>query len=265
MLTTTDGLVARVYHSGERDYVLHLITPTYGRLSVMVKGAHKKGSPLASIIQLFTWGNYELYKKGDAYWLRGGSVLNHFYELSSDLASMALAAYMCDVVSDMTGEGEGAEPLLRLLLNALYLLQKGEKSKDIIKATFELAALALSGYAPDLGGCGVCGADMPKQAYLDIMNGQIICADCQSSLNRQRVMSDEMRREVLGERRIICPMTSSTLAAMRYILSSPPKKIFSFDLVDREEQKTLVRLTETYLLNHLERDFETLSFYHSVE
>ena len=265
MLTTTDGLVTRSYPSGNGDHILHLVTPTMGRLSVMVKGNQKKGNRFASITQLFTWGNYELYHKGDLYWLRGGSVLTPFYELAADLPAMALGAYLCDVTSDMTGEGESAEELLRMLLNALYLLSKGEKSHAIVKGVFELRALAVSGYCPDLEGCAVCGTQTPHESYLDVMNGHLICADCQTNLNRQRVIDEEVRLELLGERRIICPMTASTLAAVRYILSAPDKKIFSFDLTDREEKFAFARVAETYLLNHLERDFETLSFYHSVK
>ena len=264
MLTTTDGLVTRSYSSGNGDHVLHLVTPTMGRLSVMVKGSQKNGSRFAAITQLFTWGNYELYHKGDMYWLRGGSVLTPFYELSSNLSAMALGAYLCDVTSDMTGEGEEASDLLRLLLNALYLLKKGEKSHAIIKGVFELRALALSGYCPDLEGCCVCGEATPDDCYLDVMNGQIVCADCQTNLNRQR-LSDEAMLELYGERRIMCPVSASTLAAMRYAISAPDKKVFSFDLTDREEKLGFARVAETYLLNHLERDFETLSFYHSVK
>ena len=52
---------------------------------------------------------------------------------------------------------------------------------------------------------------------------------------------------------------------MCYVLSAPDKKVFSFDISDREELATFAKATETYLLNHLERDFETLHFYHSVK
>ncbi len=265
MLVTTDGLVARSYMTGNGDHVLHLITPTMGRLSVIVKGGKKQGNRLAAITQLFTWGNYELYHKGDMYWLRGGSVITPFYELSTDLSAMALGAYLCDITSDMTGEGEEAEALLRMLLNALYMLQKGERSHAIIKGVFELRALAMSGYCPDLEACSVCGETTPEQSYLDIMNGRLICADCQTNLNRQRVIGRDDFGEMMGENRIICPVTASALAAVRYALSAPDKKIFSFELTDIEERRNFAKVAEAYLLNHLERDFETLSFYHSVK
>lgn len=264
MLITTDGLVTRSYASGDGDHILHLVTPSMGRLSVIVKGGKKQGGRLTPITQLFTWGNYELYHKGDMYWLRGGSVLTPFYELTADLSSMALGAYLCDITSDMTGEGENAEALLRMLLNALYLIKRGDKPHVVIKGAFELRALALSGYCPDVESCHICGEAQPNLCYMDIMNGQMLCADCQTSLNRQRVVDEETRREMLGERRIICPMSASTLAAVRYVLSAPDKKIFSFDLTGTEERHAFARVAETYLLNHLERNFDTLHFYHSV-
>ncbi len=266
MLITTDGLITRSYPAGEHDRVIHLVTPEHGRLSVMVKGGQSKKNPHAAITQSFTYGNYELYhKSGEMYWLRGGSVLHSFYELTSDLTSMALATYLCDVTSEVTGEGESADLILRMILNTLHAISSGQKSPTLIKGVFELRAAAMTGYMPDLGGCAVCGAANPENSYFDIMNGSVICADCQSSFNRQRSAVDMMEANELGERRIICPMTASTLAAVRYAVLAPHKKIFSFALADKEEELNFARVAETYLLHHLERGFDTLDFYHSVE
>lgn len=271
MLITVNGLVTRVYPSGEHDQVIHLLTEDHGRLSVMVKGAGSKrpNNTAATCTQLFTYGNYELYrgKGGDLYWYRGGSVLVPFYDLASDLTRMALAAYLCDVASELTLEGaeeEEASTLLKMLLNSLYVLGKGTKSPAVVKAVFELRAMALMGYRPDLTGCNICGEGYPENAYFDIMNGRLICADCQTNLNRLGGRVAEQTEQELGERRIICPISASVLAAMRYALTAPEQKIFSFALKDREEEHTFARAAETFLLNQLERDFETLHFYNSV-
>lgn len=265
MLITTNGLVTRSYPTGDGAHILHLVTPTMGRLSVIVKHSRKDAPKFAAISQLFTWGNYELYQKGDMYWLRGGCVLTPFYELTADLSAMALGSYLCDITSDLTGEGEAAEDVLRLLLNALYLLHKGGKSHTVIKGAVELRSMAMSGYLPDVERCCICGEQHPERSYLDVLNGQLLCADCQAALNRQRVTADEAEQGRAGKGRVICPMSAATLAAVRYVLSAPDKKLFSFDLTDPEERRTFGRLTETYLLHHLERGFETLSFYDSVK
>ena len=269
MLITVNGLVARSYPTGNHDRVIQIITPDHGRLSVMIKGGSSgRSGTAASCTQLFTYGNYELYSGGggDLYWFRGGSVLTSFYNLSADLGRMSLAAYLCDVASELTDRETGGEEtaeLLRMLLNSLYTLDKGGKSPSIVKGVFELRAVSMMGYRPNFVGCDICGEGYPDEAYFDIMNGRIICADCQTKRNRLAGRSLE-RMEELGERSIVCPLSSSVLAAVRYALTAPDAKIFSFSLLDKESESSFERIAETYLLNHLERDFETLRFYRSV-
>lgn len=269
MLITVNGLVARSYPSGDHDRIIHLLTEDHGRLSVMVKGGgSSRAAGSASCTQLFTYGNYELYrgKGGDLYWFRGGSVLTPFYQLSSDITRMALATYLCDVASDLIPEETNEEEcgvLLRTLLNSLYVLSKGDKSLATVKAVFELRSASLMGYRPDLTGCDLCSEVYPENAYLDILNGRLICADCQSKLNR-RFARESHGDESSAGRRPVCPVSASVLAALRYVVSAPDKKIFSFAMKDAEEERALERVTETFLLNQVERDFDTLHFYRSV-
>ena len=271
MLITVDGLVARSYPSGDHDRVLHLLTEDHGRLSVMVKGGgSRKAAESAACTQLFTYGNYELYrgKGGDFYWLRGGSVKHSFFDLSSDLARLALATYFCDLAADLIpeeGDEEENRILLRMLLNSLYVLGRGDKSPATVKAVFELRAAALMGYQPDLRGCERCGETYPENAYLEILNGHLICADCQTKLNREFGRMAEREDDGSGAgRRPVVPVSPSVLAAMRYALTAPDKKIFSFAMTDEEEERNLGRAVEAFLLNQLEQDYETLRFYHSV-
>lgn len=268
MLITADGLVIRSFPAGDNGTMLHILTPDRGRISVMAKGVHSKGKTaghLASVVQLFTYANYELYRKGDMYWLRAGSVINAFYNLSEDIVKMSLATYLCSVADELSDEGEEAGQLLRMLLNSLYAIDRGNRSLRIIKGVFELRAAAMSGYAPNLMGCDICGEGYPENGYLDVMNGRIVCADCQTKLNRavNPFVSDKSAEEE-GGRNIITPISSSVLAAMRYALASSDEKIFSFTLKSEEEELSFARAAETYILNQLERSFDALDFYHSV-
>ncbi len=268
MLITVNGLITRVYHTGNNDRVLHIITREHGRLSVLVKGSSsRKRDDTAAATQLFTYGNFELYRGrvGDMYWLRNGSAIQYFFGVTSDLATMALATYLCDVATDLSAEEDAipeTDDLLRMLLNTLHVLSERSKPAPLVKAVFELRLSAMMGYQPDLTACTRCGEGYPEHAYLDIMNGCLICADCQTELNR-RLRRPEAERE-LGERRIICPLSASILAAMRYALAAPDRKIFSFALQDPVELRNFSHVAETYLLNQLEQDFDTLKFYRSV-
>ncbi len=268
MLITVNGLITRVYQTGDKDRILHILTHEEGRVSAIIKGsAGRKKDATTAATQLFTYANFELYRgQGELFWVRAASPLRHFFELSGNIVTMALASYLCDVASDLSAEEDAfpeTDELLRLLLNTLHVLNEGTKPPALVKAVVEMRLAAMMGFTPDLTACVDCGECYFGEGYMDIMGGCILCADCQTERNRRARFTPERDRE-LGERRILCPITASTLAALRYALASPEKKIFSFALKDDEELHRFSRVAETYLLNQLEQDFDTLKFYRTV-
>lgn len=279
MLITTNGLVTRAYDGVGTDRIIQLVTQDRGRLTVLIKGGQKRSGIADVCLQLFAYGNYELYERNGRYWYRGGSLMTHFFDLSADLEKMALGAYLCDLTGEMTASMDAHEmmygqvndmvedsnAMLRMLLNALHLIQQGSKQRALIKGVFELRTMAIAGYTPSLEACALCETVWPDICYLDVMNGRIICADCQSKRDRLGGWMAELKEQQdLGERRVMVPMTKAVLAAVRYVLGTSDKKIFSFVLKDHEDELCFAKVAETFLLHHLERGFDTLHFYHSV-
>lgn len=266
---TTDGLVVRAYASADSDKLLYILTPEKGCVRVLAKGVRSPKSKNAAASQLFAYGNYELYEKNGMYWLRGATVSNAFFGITDNLSRMALAAYLCDLASEVTSGEEDTEitaEILRMLLNSLYVLSRPDPvSEGLVKGVFELRAMALSGYRPRLTGCYRCGQGYPDDSYFDIMDGSMICADCQTKRNQVGVHRLNMQAELLGERHIVVPMNASVLTAVRYALAAPEKRIFSFSPGNADNLRLFTRIAEEYVLNHLEHGFETLTFYHTVE
>ncbi len=260
----TNGIITRIYDVGASDKMLNVITSDRGRIGVMVKGGRSPSSKLRSVSQLFTYANFEISKKGNYYWLRGGSVINPFYELSSDITRVSLASYLCDLANELTDEGGDDDEILTLLLNSLYLIGRGDKDQRLIKAVFEMRAAALSGYCPELAFCAYCHEQYPDFCYLDIMGGKLICTDCLSKKGDKKIeISKEF--EYVPEASILCGLSPSALAALRYIVSAPRSREFSFKLNDDGEIDELARVAEEYILNHLERSFDSLTFYKQVK
>lgn len=85
-----------------------------------------------------------------------------------------------------------------------------------MKAVFELRLLCLTGYEPLLDACAVCGAPEPLRARLHLSQGVLCCAAC---------------RGRLGGGGVHAPVPGGPAAA-RYIVSGPPKKLFSFALAE---------------------------------
>ena len=214
------------------------------------------------VSQLYTYGNFEYYRRGDFRILKGGTPIEAFYSLSRDIDCLNLAAYLCELAVELTDEGEPAQEMLRLTLNSLHAAGRGLYPLEQIKGAFELRAAVLSGYAPDLSGCSVCGKSGNGPFYLDVMNGALICPECLAGSGKG--VPAGAYAEELREAEIRAFLPEPVLAAMRYCVSAPINRLFSFSLTDGDDLALFSRRAETYLLSHLGRGFDTLNFYHSL-
>ena len=257
-----DGVVVRVRDMGDHDRYLSILTAERGRITLLSKGSRSMRGPQMAVSQMFGYSNFEYYYRGTLAILKGGTPIQPFYAIGMDIDRLNLASYLCDVTCELTDEGEPAEEMLRLLLNSLYAISQDLYPQEIIKGAFEWRAMAMSGYAADLTSCHRCGNTEGETLYLDVMNGGVLCGEClhkKTGTVRPDVAYDDIR-----EAEVICPITPSVLAALRYVTEAPAQRVFSFDLSDFEELHLFSQAAETYLLSHLGHGFDTLDFYRSM-
>ncbi len=259
MNQTIDGLVVREVAWGENDKRLVLLTAERGRVSVLAKGARSLKSKYGGCAQLFTYGNFELVERNGYTWMKGASPIQSFWGLRDSIDSVALASYIVELVGELTGEEVFAENILRLTLNTLYAISMDFKHPRQIKATFELRALALSGYMPDLSECDLCKKTRDEYMYLDVMNGILKCPDCvRVSSSGVPLDADERRTNI-----ILVPLSMQAISAARYIMEAPLEKVLSVKLSD-EVIAELGRFGETYAIHHLEKRLPSLDFYYDI-
>ena len=259
---STDALVIRAVPQGDHDRILTLLCPEDGRITVIAKGARSLRNKLMSPCRAFVWGNFELHFKGDMAWVRDASVIKSFTALEQDIELMYLAQYISDVCCELSGQGEPAGELLPLALNTFHALCSEKYDRALVKAAFELRAAAISGYLPELNECVRCEKTEAPAFYLDIMGGGVVCSDCIAS--SPELPETEIPVDAYGMRSIIIPITPGVLAAMRYTVSAPLKRLLSFGISSETDKRTFCRAAETYILNHLERGFASLRLYHEL-
>ena len=85
MQYTVDGVIVREAAVGDNDKLLTIITPENGKISVMAKGSRSAKSKTLAPTQIYTYGNYEIYEKGDYKWLRGASIIESFFEMRNTI------------------------------------------------------------------------------------------------------------------------------------------------------------------------------------
>ena len=230
MRLTTQGIVLRETNYKEADKILTVLTRDLGKRTVKARGCRRKNSKLTAASQLLVYSEMTLSEQ--------------FWSVRQDLEDLALASYFAEVTEATAQEGEAVPELLSLLLNSLYALDTLKKPRALVKAAFELKLLCLTGYAPMLDACAVCGAPEPDQPRWNLSQGILHCARC--------------RGQVGGG--VSMPLSPGALAGARYIVGCPPKKLFSFALPEGDLRQ-LGQATEAFLMTQQERGFRTLDYY----
>lgn len=237
------GVVLRETETKETDKILTLLTAERGRLSVIARGARRKGCRFAACAQSLAWSEWTLYQRGGWYYANEGTTLELFSGLRNDLDAMSLGFYFAELTEAVTTEEAPAGELLRHLLNGLYALSALHKPPALVKPTFELRLLCLAGYEPLADACALCGREDPEDPVLDTAQGVLRCRGCGG-----------------GGGRPLCP---DSLAALRHIVYGDPRRLYAFRLGE-EPLGRLAAAAEAFLCVQLERGFSTLDFYKSL-
>ena len=244
MYLTTKALVLRVTDYNDKDCLLTVITPEHGKLTIKARGLRRKNSPLVAPCQLLAFGEFTLFEYRAQFTINEACAIELFQGLRRDLTKLSLGTYFAQAAEAMALEDNPSPELLSLVLNCLYALDQLQKPEAMVKAVFELRAASITGYTPDLFGCQNCGSQSP--VYFDISGGALLCEQCRNISSGIRL-----------------PISGAVLDAMRYIVYTDSKKLFSFQ-IGEESLTKLSSITEAYLCTQLERGFSALDFYKSL-
>ena len=178
MQVATTGLVLRQVKVGEADRILTILTPDLGVVSASARGSLRMKSALFSATGLFCYSEFTLTSGRSHYFVDTAQVKKVFHGISASIEGMALASYMAEIAAELSPAPPEADAQLRLLLNCLYMISERHYPCAQLKAIYELRALTLAGYMPDVLACAGCGKYDGGDFYLDPVEGRLLCADC---------------------------------------------------------------------------------------
>ena len=257
MLHEVKGLVLRTTDVGDSDRMLTIYSDDMGLISARARHSRSLKSRLMPSTMQFCYSSFVIFEQGDKCTVKEASVIESFYGLRSSIETLALGAYMLDVLAEV-GTAEPEQDLLRLVLNSLYAISNGKGELSKIKAAFEIRIAAILGYMPDVLACHECG-EREGDFYLDVMAGAALCRECYRRSERNDApLSDP------HESHIVYILSPAARTALGYCIYAPLERLFSFN-IPPEDMHLFARATESYLLNQLERGFKTLDFYNEVK
>ncbi|WP_312613046.1 DNA repair protein RecO [Oscillibacter sp.] len=242
----TRGAVLRETETKESDKILTVLTPDHGKISVIAKGARRKGCRYAAACQTLAYSELTLNRRGDWYYLNEGTTLSLFDGLRADFEALALGFYFAELTEAVSSPEIPAPELLSHLLNGLYALDTLKKPRALAKPAFEWRLMCLAGYEPLADGCAVCGEENPADARLDPVQGVLRCAACGGPGGGEAL-----------------PLRPEAVAALRHIVYGLPGRLYAFTLTG-EALGQLSDAAERYVAVQLERSFRTLDYYKSL-
>ena len=262
MLFSDRGVVLKTTDVGEKDKILTLYTENHGVMSVYSSGSRVVKSKLLAASDLFCFAEYVIYSKDEKQFsVREAQLINCFYNVRMDLASMALGNYICEIAR-VTGTSDVPDPVfLRLVLNCLYAIDSGKYPLAKIKAAFEIRTVSVLGFCPDMAGCFECGLE-DENTVLDVMDGKLICSRCRKELENSLYFRTP--EEMEGHRSILAILGPDALSAWRYCIGCKLEHLLSFELTKEQAQREFCRSAEIYILNQLESGHHALSFFRQV-
>ena len=227
------GLVINTMPIGEYDKRITLLTKERGKITAFARGARRPNSQLLAATNPFSFGEFELFEGRSTYTVAKASISNYFRTLAYDPEAAYYGFYFLEFADFYCQENNDEKEMLKLLYQTLRALESERYDNRLVRAVFELKALAVNGEAPNVFGCLACGKK-EQLYYFSARKGGILCGEC------KRCAEDAWK------------MTDSTVYTMQYVISAEIAKLYNFAVSDKvleELRKMLAEYTHLYI-NH---------------
>ncbi len=255
-----NGLVIQERELGENDKLLTVLSERYGKLYVVGKGVKSIKNRHMHCCHLLSYVTFNLRRKGNYYYITESDLIENFYDIRNDILKLSLSAYICDVINHIVQEGVGEDTILRLALNTLYAILTDKHPLETIRASFQIKLLAEAGFYPDFTSCSICKNEEIESGYLDLIDGVAICDKCKNKFNLIEQAESFIER---GMDKPIAIITKGIIDTINFIVNADSKRYLSF-ILSSDELFLLYILSEKFLINQLERGFNSLDFYKSL-
>ena len=177
-----------------------------------------------------------MYKGTTTYHINSCETIEIFYDLRTDLDKLKYAIHILKIVQDVTQENQNCFKILQLLLNTLYTIAHLDKDLDLVLSIFKLKLLCILGFTPRVEKCISCSEEQEEYEFSIKDNG--------------------FKCKVCGKQdKSTISMSKSTKNAIKYVVTAPPKKLYSFNLKD-EALEEFKLITKIYFNEKLEREYK---------
>ena len=150
MIESAIGIILRTRLLTDTSLIVHWLTPAFGRIATVAKGARRPKSPFAGKLDLFYLCDlsFSRSRRSDLHTLREAVVRDSQPALRRDLARLRQATYAAALIEQTTETETALAGIFGLLSDLLaYLPQQPVQARSVF--AFELKLLRELGLQPD--------------------------------------------------------------------------------------------------------------------
>lgn len=223
-LIKVKGIVIKEIPYKDNDKIVTILTDSLGKISCLARGAKRTNSPILANCQYLVYSEFILYKSKTFYHINSASIINMFYDLRVDYDKLQVVFDLTRLLQITTDENQDTSKILTLFLNTIYVIENMDKNKNFVETVFKIRLFSLLGFSPRVEKCNSCGElfsknkdELTKQGIVyDYVSNTFCCINCAKNVDKRRCIK----------------VNESTLIAIKYVLLTDIKKIFSFNLKD---------------------------------
>ncbi|MDB6068263.1 MAG: recO [Pedosphaera sp.] len=151
MTETTTGLILRTRPLTDTSLIIHWLTPDFGRLATVAKGARRPKSPFAGKLDLFYLAEFSFQRsrRSELHQLREVSLRETHAPIRLKMEYLQQASY-CAALVEQTTEMETPLPEIFSLLTAFLKHISKQPPQPQTLFAFEIKLLSELGLQPDL-------------------------------------------------------------------------------------------------------------------
>ncbi|MEE8340937.1 MAG: DNA repair protein RecO [Candidatus Neomarinimicrobiota bacterium] len=151
MIINTPAVVLRSFPYGETSIIARCYTRDHGKVSVIVKGARRKKSPMAAYFQSMNYLDIVYYfrETRSLQALSKASFIEIWSELNQDLKKIAYGLAVIELTEKTNTEHDPHPELFDELVAVLKALNRSDLRLNLIFWYFQIKLLTILGFKPD--------------------------------------------------------------------------------------------------------------------
>lgn len=188
----TEAVVLSVRNWGEADKMLRLFSRDHGKITAAAFGARRPKSPLASGLQMFHTVELSLSTGERVDTVRGCRLVHRFPHLETDLAAMAYASFIAEVLLELMPDGAPQPEVYDWLPGVLAAC--GAKNPRIVALAAGFQLLGFAGMGLSFDACAVSGAAIEGDAFFSAAEGGALSLTAAAEIAAKRPYPESLRR-----------------------------------------------------------------------